>query len=541
VQRIRDVDALRERQFPEDAGPNAHPVRPESCLAVDNFFTMTIYEKGAELIRMMQTTVGRKGFRRGMDLYFERHDGQAVSTDDFAAAIAEANQADFSQLKRWYSQAGTPVVRVQEQYDQASQEYRVTLSQSCPSTPGQPEKAPFQIPIRLGFLDSSGRELPCVAPEVRVNSDGAPLLELREAERQFVFTGLREKPVLSLFREFSAPVIVDWKRDDEELLFLMSHDPDGFNRREAGQTMALRVLERLVQALKCGETPEVNWGFVKAYGQALLDERISAAEKAGLLTLPSVALFAQTQPQVDALLWRRARRTLVGALGHAHQSALWEVYRRWHGVDSTSMATEVAATRELKNQALALLASTQTSQALEVLADQYASAKTMTDRMAALALLVESDHPERERLIEAFHEQWKSDSLVLNKWFRVQASADRDGVLKRVQALMGHPSFQVQNPNHVYSLLGAFGGNILHFHDPEHCAYPFFLGWVGAIDAKNPQVAARLCSSLGLIQKLEPSLQKQAQQEIQKVLELSTLSRNTRERLEPMMKLVSRG
>jgi aminopeptidase N len=205
------------------------------------------------------------------------------------------------------------------------------------------------------------------------------------------------------------------------------------------------------------------------------------------------------------------------------------------------MATEVAATRELKNQALALLASTQTSQALEVLADQYASAKTMTDRMAALALLVESDHPERERLIEAFHEQWKSDSLVLNKWFRVQASADRDGVLKRVQALMGHPSFQVQNPNHVYSLLGAFGGNILHFHDPEHCAYPFFLGWVGAIDAKNPQVAARLCSSLGLIQKLEPSLQKQAQQEIQKVLELSTLSRNTRERLEPMMKLVSRG
>lgn len=536
VQRIGDVDSLRERQFPEDAGPNAHPVRPESCLAVDNFFTMTIYEKGAELIRMMQTTVGKKGFRKGMDLYFERHDGQAVTTEDFAAAIADANGADFSELKRWYHQSGTPRVTVKEDWHPEINEYRLTLSQRCPPTPGQTEKKPFQIPVRMGLLDDQGREMPLNCDHVRLNSDGLPLLELKAESQTFVFTGVKSRPHASLLREFSAPVILEWNRDDQELFFQMAKDTDGFNRREAAQEAGRRVLSRMIRDQREGRDPRVDEQFVGAWSEALRAE-MDPAMHASLLALTSDAMVLQSEDVLDAPAFLRARKTLTKALATVNRAELMGLYRRYHGIDAKKADSKTAGHRALKNLALSLLAETGEREVMDLVWLQFDRAENMTDRMTALMALVESEDPRRQQALDRFHTQWRKDSVVLNKWFSVQAYASRGDVLETVTALTKHPDFQIGNPNNVYSLIRVFGNNLTAFHDPKNPGYAFYADRLLELDALNPQVAARLCAAFNVVSKLPAPLKKAAATEMKRVLANPALSKNTRELLAPALTL----
>lgn len=532
VQRILDVDSLRERQFPEDAGPNAHPVRPESCMAVDNFFTATIYEKGAEVIRMMQTIVGHKGFRRGMDEYFRRHDGQAVSTENFAAAIAEPNHQDFSQFKLWYSQAGTPQVIVSENYDSARKEYHLTLAQSCLPTPDQDEKKPFHIPLMLGLLNAQGREMELHCDKLTRNSDGKALIELRKETETFVFRNVPEKPVLSLLREFSAPVKLKWEAPLETGYFLMAHDTDEFNRREAAQTVSLRLFSQLIRQHQNGQKLNVDAKYIDAIGAVLAHPKMSPAFKAQMLQLPSDIILAQQQEVLDAPAFFDARYALRRAIAEAHRPKLLEMYRQYHNVEPLSRDAKVFGHRLLKNMALSYLLELQDDEVLEKIVQQYQTSQNMTDKLWALELLGHTDHPFRAQALQDFFMKWSTDSVVLNKWFTVQAVSCRKDTFETVRQLVQHRSFNINNPNNVYALLRTYSQNYYSFHNPAKPAYEFFADMILQIDEKNPQVAARLCSAFNFVKKLSPKMQDLALYQIKRIVSHDHLSKNSRELLQ---------
>ncbi len=532
VQRIDDVDSLRAGQFAEDAGPNAHPVRPEACMSVDNFFTMTIYEKGSEVIRMMQTIVGRKGFRKGMDEYFRRHDGQAVTTEDFAASIADPNSRDFTQFRRWYSQAGTPVVKVQESFDASKGELTLQLSQFCPATPGQSHKEPFHIPLMMGLLDRSGKELDLNCEKITINSDGKSLIELKEASETYVFKGLKERPVLSILREFSAPVNLHWEGSEEDLYFLMEKDTDSFNRREMAQKLALRVLKNLIAQVRAEKSLTVDPRFVSAMSAIIADRNMDPAFKAKMLQLPSYAVLTQEESILDSEAFYLARTALRVAIAQANRVQLMDIYKKYHGVDPKSRDTKVFGHRALKNQALGYLSELNDTEVVELMNTQYWKAENMTDRMMAMMLLADTDTVHREKILSHFHDEWKNDSVVINKWFTAQAAAHRRQTLNDVKALTQHPTFNINNPNNVYSLLRAFGANTVRFNDPTTDAYEFYADKILEIDAKNPQVASRLCAAFNFVQKLEPAMKERALKQIKRMVSVQTLSKNSRELLQ---------
>lgn len=532
VQRIDDVDSLRAAQFAEDAGPNAHPVRPESCMSVDNFFTMTIYEKGSEVIRMMQTIVGRKGFRKGMDEYFKRHDGQAVTTEDFAAAISEPNGKDFTQFKRWYSQSGTPIVKVTENYNAAAGEYSLTLAQRSLPTPGQPHKEPFHIPLMIELLDKSGKELPLVADGLSKNSDGKNLIELKDAEKTYVFKGLKERPVLSILREFSAPINLEWDAQQEDLYFLMEKDTDSFNRREMSQKLGNQVLSQLIQQARNKEELKVDNRFIAALSSTIADMNMDPAFKAKMLQLPSLAVLAQTESVLDSEAFDKARKTLRVAIAKANRTQLLDIYNKYHDVDPTSKDPKVFGHRALKNQALAYLSELEDPEILEVVNKQYWNAKNMTDRVTAMMILADSTSAHREKVLADFLNEWQNDAVVINKWFTAQATTNRKQVLEDVKALTKHPAFSITNPNNVYSLLRAFGANIVRFNDPTTDAYEFYADRILEIDAKNPQVASRLCAAFNFVQKLDATQKEKALKQIKRMVAVETLSKNSRELLQ---------
>ncbi|MEN0057984.1 MAG: aminopeptidase N [Bdellovibrio sp.] len=526
VQRIHDVDSLRAGQFAEDAGPNSHPVRPESCMAVDNFFTMTIYEKGAELIRMMQTIVGRKGFRKGMDEYFKRHDGQAVTTEDFAAAISEPNGKDFTQFKKWYSQAGTPQVRVLEKYDGTTQKYHLTLEQT-----GLPEA--FHIPLLIELLDSQGRECTLNSEKVTVNSDGQHLLELKNLKEEFVFSGLAQRPVLSILRQFSAPVNLHWEAQEEDLYFILQKDTDSFNRWEMAQKLSLRVLRQLIQQQRQGSKDlQVDKRFLAAMKAIIADNSMDPAFKAAMLHLPGQVILAQEESVYQAEIFHTARQTLLKTLAQENREAFLEIYKRYHGVDATSRNTKVFGHRSLKNQALAYLSLINSPELHELVVQQYYQAQNMTDRMTAMTLMADSQHSERATVLADFHAKWQHDSLVLNKWLAAQAISSQAGALNEVIALSQHPSFNMGNPNNVYSLLRTFAHNLPQFYGNEGRAFAFMADKIIELDAKNPQVAARLCQAFNFVGKLEGPLKEKALQEIRRIVAVDSLSKNSRELLE---------
>ncbi|MBD3656752.1 aminopeptidase N [Marinobacter sp.] len=494
VKRIEDVTLLRTAQFAEDGGPMAHPVRPSSYMEISNFYTLTIYEKGAEVVRMIHTLLGPDLFRKGSDLYFERHDGQAVTTDDFVKAMEDASGRDLTRFRRWYEQAGTPVVTVRDEYDEARQVYRLDIHQTVPDTPGQTGKQPQHIPFALGLLGADGQPL-----ALKLVGDDAPpaeqrVLELTEASHSFEFEGVAARPVPSLLRDFSAPVRVDYPWTREQLLFLMSHDPDGFNRWDAGQRLAVDVIESLVDA---GEDAEIEPRLVSAYRHLLTDEGLDQALVAKMLQLPSEAYLIElaAAPRVQQIY--RARTRVMNHLAAALREELLACYHRNNGGAEYRLTSDDIARRTLRNTALGWLLEIGDAEGRVLALRQFREADNMTDRLGALRALVNSDyHEDREQVLDAFYQRWQDDPQVVELWFSVQSGSNR-GSLEQVRALMEHAAFDWKNPNKVRSVIGVFAGqNLAAFHAEDGSGYRFLAEQVRHLDASNPQIAARLVTPL---------------------------------------------
>jgi aminopeptidase N len=540
VKRIDDVRVLRQAQFPEDAGPMAHPVRPDSYVEINNFYTVTIYEKGAEVVRMYQTLCGRAGFRKGMDLYFKRHDGQAVTCDDFRAAMADANGRDFNQFERWYSQAGTPHLKAEAHYDPEHKTYELTLSQSCLPTPDQEKKLPFHIPVALGLLDSHGHDMPL---DLERASGAAPLdqhpgrhtivLELTEKQQTFRFNNVAERPVPSLLRDFSAPVVLDFKYSDGELAFLMAHDSDPFNRWEAGQRLATHRLLDLIREVQTnsarGLDTKAEAALAKAFRATLTDGMLDPAFRELALTLPSETMIAEQveviDPQAIHSMRQYLRRTLAKELRND-----WLAAYRAHQTPGPYSADAVAAgKRGLKNTALSYLAELDDAQAHNLAQQQYNEAANMTDGLGALSALVNSHAPGKADALEKFYTDFEHEPLVIDKWFALQAMA-RNTSVEDVRELMQHPAFTLKNPNRARSLIFSFcNGNPSQFHLPDGRGYAFWADQVIALNALNPQVAARLARSLDRWRKYTPALKSEMQAALRRVAGTKKLSKDVLE------------
>jgi aminopeptidase N len=497
VKRISEVRLLRNAQFPEDAGPMAHAVRPESYIEINNFYTATVYNKGAEVIRMYQTLLGEAGFHRGMKLYFERHDGQAVTTDDFLAAMADANAADLDQFKRWYRQAGTPVLDASSVYDEAAQEFRLHVIQSCPDTPGQSDKEPFLIPLQVGLLGSDGKDLHLQLADRKQPSATSQTLRLAAKEQTFVFTDVPVAPVPSLLRGFSAPVKLNYPYSRQELAFLFAHDSDSFNRWEAGQRLASDLILEMAATIMAGEKPEIPEAFLTAFRVALIDQKTDPALLSLALTLPGELELAEAMGVADPGALHAARHSLRQALACGLKDEFAAVAKAMQDKGLYSLQPHAIGRRSLKNLCLSYLALLDDAEIHRDCFDRFVDADNMTDRMAALTSLVHNRLPKWEEALAAFYHRYEDDPLVIDKWFSLQATSPRQETLAVVLELMAHPAFTLRNPNRVRALVGAFAqGNPARFHDLSGAGYAFLADRVIELDALNPQVAARMIGPL---------------------------------------------
>ena len=534
VKRIDEVNRLRTNQFAEDAGPMAHPVRPQSYISIDNFYTMTVYEKGSEVIRMIETIVGRDGFRKGMDLYFKRHDGQAVTTEDFVAAMADANAVDLAQFKTWYDQAGTPQIKVTAEHNGAKQTYTLTIEQSCAPSPGQPVKKPYHIPIAVGLLGRDGRDLPLQLQEgSRVSSGSAHygpetlILHLREPKQTFTFTGIREKPVLSLLRGFSAPVraLFDWS--DEELAFLMAHDSDEFSKWEAAQTLTVRAAKNLIEDYNSGAKLRPVDQLARAFGPTLKSALEDPAFASLMLSLPAEQYLAQFFPVVDVDAIHAVREHIMAEIGRTHQTELAKIYQRLASEGTEGIGPKVSGRRALRATALAYLALDDRPENLALALEQLRGAKNMTDELGALNALNRSTRPERDTAMNEFYAKWKHEPLVMNKWLALQAISPLPNAIDRVRKLSRDPVFDANNPNKIYSLYVAFSRmNLVRFHEKSGQAYAFIADQIMDIDGRNPQVAARLMSAFNQWRSFDSDRQKLMKGELSRILAKPGLSSN---------------
>jgi aminopeptidase N len=529
VKRIEDVAYLRTHQFAEDAGPMAHPVRPDSFIEISNFYTLTVYEKGAEVVRMVRTLLGNEGFRKGSDLYFERHDGQAVTTDDFIKAMEDANGVDFTQFKRWYSQAGTPRLEVSEAYDAAAQTYSLTFRQSCPQTPDKAEKLPFVIPVELGLLDAEGNDLPLRLAGEAAAGGTSRVLSVTEAEQTFTFEGVQAKPLPSLLRGFSAPVKLSFPYDRDQLMFLMQHDSDGFNRWEAGQQLSVQVLQELIGQHQRGEALKLDQRLITALGTVLGNESLDAAMVAEMLSLPGEAYLTEISQVADVDAIHAAREFARQQIAAQLFDALWARYQANREVSRSTAyvaSAEHFARRSLQNIALSYLMQSGKPQVLEATLEQFDQCDNMTERLTALAVLVNSPfEAERAEALEAFAEHFKDNPLVMDQWFSVQAASALPGGLARVKALMQHPAFTLKNPNKVRALVGAFAGqNLVNFHAADGSGYRFLADLVIELNALNPQIASRQLAPLTRWRKYDAARQALMKGELERILASGELS-----------------
>lgn len=534
VKRIDDVRTLRAAQFPEDAGPMAHPVRPDSYQEISNFYTATVYEKGAEVVRMLQTLLGREGFRRGLDLYFKRHDGQAVTCDDFLAALGDANRRDLTLFGRWYAQAGTPRIAVATSYDEANGVYELTLTQSCPPTPGQPDKEPFHIPFAVGLLGPDGRDLPLQLEGEATPVTGTRVLEFAEPSRTWRFVEVRQPPVPSLLRDFSAPVIVDYRYSDEELAFLAAHDSDAFNRWEAGQRLAVARLLAATEAFETQQSPHLDDAFVDVFRRTLTDAQLAPAFREQALQLPAESFIAEQRAMVDPEAIRAARQFVRRELGRRLATEFAQTYENHQVSGPYAPTPEAAGRRALRNLALTYLVDSGDEQALALARAQLANATNMTDKLAALAAIVNSAAPFKVEVLLQLARDWAHEPLLMNKWFQVQATAvaqrGEPRVLERVQTLLRHPAYSASNPNSVYALvLGFCAHNPAEFHRSDGAGYAFWREQVLALDAINPTVAARVARSLDRWRKFTPDRQRLMKEALAEVARAPRLSRDVRE------------
>jgi aminopeptidase N len=527
VKRIEDVRLLRTVQFAEDAGPMAHPVRPDSYLEINNFYTVTIYEKGAEVVRMMQTLIGRDGFAKGMKLYFQRHDGQAVTCDDFVQSMADANEGSgltqhLDAFKRWYSQAGTPALHVTGQFNAEQRSYTLTVRQSCGPSPGQLDKMPFVIPIQLGLISMSGREV--LATTLKV---------LSEPEQSWTFTDIDEPVVPSLLRGFSAPVTLQYPYTRAELLTLLGHDSDPFNRWEAAQRLCLEVA---MTALQQSATPELGSELIEALRTVLRQPELDPAFKELVLTLPSESYIAEQLEEVNPQQIHAVREAMRLQLAQAlHSDWLWAYQNHKHTGAYVPDALQ-SGRRALAGLALhmlclhAVLTHDDLTQGKTLQA--FKDAGNMTDRFHALSALVQSGSPLADNALQRFHALHHQEALVIDKWFALQASAcDRQGdVLPKVRQLLRHPDFEIQNPNRARSLIFSFcSANPAGFHRADASGYVLWAEKVIEIDAFNPQVAARLARALDRWRKLAEPFKGAAREAIARVAAKADLSSDVRE------------
>ena len=529
VERIREVRSLRARQFPEDAGPMAHPVRPQSYMEISNFYTATVYDKGAEVVRMIHTLIGAQNFRKGMDLYFQRHDGQAVTTDDFAQAMADASGVDLSQFKRWYDQAGTPTVEVSDAYDPAAKRYTLTLRQSSPPTPGQPEKQPFHIPFAVGLVGPDGSDIALRLDGEKNAGDGTRVLSLTEREQRFEFVDVPQRPVPSLARDFSAPVIVRHDYDERSLTHLMAHDSDAFNRWEAGQRLATAVMLKGVEDVRAGRGFNAPESFVDAFGAVLADSSRDPAFAAEALLLPGESFIGEQMDVVDPDAIHAVRTALARRVAEVLRDELLAAYRANAVEGSYSPDPASAGRRALRNLALAYLMETQTPEACDLVHRQYTAADNMTDSVAALAVLADFACGERDEALESFYARWKGEPLVLDKWLRVQALSRLPNTLDEVKRLTAHPAFSIKNPNKVYALIGAFTANHVRFNAADGSGYAFVAEQVIALDALNPQVASRVARAFDRWKKLDAGRQMHARAALERIRDSGKLSKDVAE------------
>jgi len=533
VKRIAEVRALRSAQFPEDAGPLAHNVRPEVYNEISNFYTATVYQKGAEVIRMLKRLIGAEAFRAGMDLYFERYDGSAATVEDFIGCFAAASGRDLRPFMRWYTQAGTPKVTVRTAHDPAEQTYRVDIAQSLAPTPGQPTKEPMTIPIALGLVDPQGGDLPLSSGDAAREELAEGVFELNEAARSIVFRGVPRRPTLSFLRGFSAPVRVEDDLTEEDLVTLSRHDSDNFNRWQALQSLATRGLLRGVAAIRAGRTPERNQGLATAFGALIEDARagrIDPAFAAQAMTLPTEADIArEIGEDVDPDAIYAARKALRGALGRAHGPALAGLHDWLADTGPFRAEPEAAGRRALRNVALALFADGDVIEGLERAHRQLAEADNMTERFGALSQILLKPNAGRERASDAFSRRYAMEPLILDKWFALNAQIPERETLDRVRALMNHRGFSLSNPNRVRALIGGFTANHTQFNRADGAGFAFLEEMVVALDPSNPQIAARLLTAMRSWRSLEPTRRGLAEAMLKRIASRTALSPDVRD------------
>ncbi|WP_415905601.1 aminopeptidase N [Neptuniibacter sp. QD48_55] len=522
VKRVEDVGVLRTAQFAEDAGPMAHPIRPASFIEISNFYTLTIYEKGAEVVRMIHTLLGPELFRKGSDLYFERHDGQAVTTEEFVSAMEDASGKDLSQFRNWYSQAGTPELHVTDSFDASTGDYQLHVEQRCPATPGQEEKLPFHIPLALGLLDENGEDL------VLANGQTTEVLNITEAKQTFTFKGLVAKPVPSILRGFSAPVKLFYPYQRDELMFLMANDSDGFSRWDAAQKLAVDIMQGLIADYRDGKTLELDERLVSAYKSILETEGLDKAMVSKVLTLPSEAYLSELADEIDVDAIYNVRKFVRQTLAAELEATLLQCYQDNDLDLQYSPDSDSIARRSLKNLCLSYLTSLDKPEYLELAQAQYAKSDNMTDMQAALVQVAHSENDKAAQdLLDDFYDRWKDESLVVNIWLSIQASNPKEQAIDRVKALMEHPAFDAKNPNKLRSLISVFcAQNPVNFHAKDGSGYQFLADRIIELNAQNPQVASRMVTPLSRWKKYDKVRQVLMLKELERIRDSGNLSKD---------------
>jgi aminopeptidase N len=533
VKRIDDVRALRAAQFPEDAGPLAHNVRPEVYHEISNFYTATVYQKGAEVIRMLKRLIGAKAFRKGMDLYFARFDGQAATVEDFIGCFETVSGRDLTLFMRWYSQAGTPKVTVRSAYDAAAKTYRLDIAQSLAPTPGQSVKLPATMPLALGLVGPNGGDLPLASSDASADELAAGVFELKDARRSIVFRDVSQRPTLSFLRGFSAPVRVEDDLTEEDLIVLSRHDSDNFNRWQSLQSLSTRILIRGVTAIRAGRAPERDGGLAAAFGALIEDARagrIDHAFAALAMSLPTEADIArEIGEDVDPDAIHAARKTMRGALGRAHAGALAALHAELADSSPFSPDAPAAGRRALRNVALSLFVDGDVFEGLELAHRQLADADNMTERLGALAAIAFKPDDAREHALDAFGRRYAMEPLILDKWFGLQALIPERETLERVRGLMSHRGFSLANPNRVRALIGSFAANQTQFNRPDGAGFALLEEVVVFLDPTNPQIAARLLTAMRSWRSLEGVRRGHAEAMLRRIAVQPSLSPDVRD------------
>jgi aminopeptidase N len=537
VKRIEDATLIRTSQFAEDASPMSHPVQPDSYMEISNFYTLTIYEKGAEVVRMLRTLLGAWRFRKGCDHYFSTYDGQAVTIEEFISSMEVVSKRDLRQFRRWYTQAGTPVLTVHDEYDPATMTYTLTFQQSCPATPDGNEKKAFHIPVKIALL---GKQEAFVLREqdevLDLNKEGnrERILEIRETTQSFVFVDIPAKPIPSLLRGFSAPVKLDYHYSNEDLQFLMLKDDDGFNRWEACQQLGLRVLDELIAQYQQGGELQLDDILVEAYRSVLQADGLDKAMVALMLTLPSEAYLGEQMAIVDVDAIHHARQFARKQLALELRTELQSLYQQNQDYGIFRTITEAMAQRSLKNTALAYLMLLEDKEVANTCLDQFNKSTNMTDMNAALVAITNSAAPfllnARDKALRLFYRRWAKEALVVNQWFAVQASCPLSGALASVRELMKHEAFDMKNPNKVRALVGTFANqNPVNFHARSGEGYRFLAECVLEMDRLNPQIAARLLLPMTKWQRYDAERRQLMVQSLERIAHEEKLSRDVYE------------